>query len=488
MRKRRDSFGVSSRRRQFSPLALIGLAVSLVAVLVVGAVMLVLPHVGTHAAEANADCTLIVPAHPLTAQGLATPYQLVATDPAQGPCTESNPDQQAFVQGTIIDFDTGKISVYNPLVIDKGTRPALAPVVPRISSRAVIGLWFGFNGDNLTLQGTGNSLRDGRCVNGLKDSIFGQYAYCNAPLFFGVANQAINLGSLEVPPLGTAKDGKPCPSVRDFSIVDQDQSDNVTTTYLMTKNGQFAQNTVANQKRLPNAQSISNGSDNALLDVFVDPAIGCTPFTAPDLANPGHNVPALALNELQAMVYQQAPVALIPLNNPMSLVGDNFSLEKTNLYRAGVDQSRALNNDQADPKSYCQNMVDVGVPRMVQDAPMTVKAATPDDGTGNNLFTFLAQRFVDSYGELKCEGLLGAASPLATVQNNDGVATAVMLNGQAVDTGTGNGTGQDPNTQTPNCIVNKQTVKGCTGNVQINGQTCAVSFANNTVVMNCRKK
>jgi len=438
---------------------------------------------GTKAAEANADCTLIVPARPLTAQGLATPYQLVATDPAKGPCHETNPDQAAFVQGTIIDFDAGKIYVYNPLVIDQGTKPAIQAVVPKFSPRVVVGLWFGYNGDNLTIKGTRNSLQDGRCVNGLKDSIFGQYAYCNAPMFFGVANQAIQMGTLEVPDLGTAKDGQPCPSVRDFSVVDQDQSDNVTTTYLMTKNGQFAQSSVANKKRLRNAQEISNGSDNALLDVFVDPALGCTPWTAPDLANPGSNVPALALNELQAMTFQQAPIALIPLNNPMSLVGDQFSLDKTNLYRAGVDQPRARANDQADPKAYCQNLVDVGIARMILDAPMTAKAATPDNGTGNNLFTFLAQRSVNSYGELNCEQQLGKANPLGTVQDADGVATAVTFNGEPV--ATDGGTGQDPTNPAPDCVVNKQTVKGCTGTAPINGQTCDISFANNIVNMDC---
>src|SRR5579862_8774893 len=36
----------------------------------------------------NPDCTLIVPHNPLTATGLATPFQLVATDPAGGPCNE----------------------------------------------------------------------------------------------------------------------------------------------------------------------------------------------------------------------------------------------------------------------------------------------------------------------------------------------------------------------------------------------------------------
>src|ERR1700730_17102716 len=37
------------------------------------------------AAAPNPDCTLIVPENPLSAKGLATPYQLIATDPNGGP-------------------------------------------------------------------------------------------------------------------------------------------------------------------------------------------------------------------------------------------------------------------------------------------------------------------------------------------------------------------------------------------------------------------
>src|SRR5579862_8801639 len=81
-----------------------------------------LPTMFAHAAVAiDMNCTLIVPANPLTARGLATPYQLVATTPANGPCNEANPNQSAFVQGAVIDPATGKISIYEPLVIDKNT-------------------------------------------------------------------------------------------------------------------------------------------------------------------------------------------------------------------------------------------------------------------------------------------------------------------------------------------------------------------------------
>ena len=45
-----------SRRRRFSPLMLVGVVVSVVVGLI-GAVVFILPHIGTHAAAVNMDCT-----------------------------------------------------------------------------------------------------------------------------------------------------------------------------------------------------------------------------------------------------------------------------------------------------------------------------------------------------------------------------------------------------------------------------------------------
>src|SRR4051812_29101560 len=77
------------------------------------------------AGEPNPDCTLLVPPNPLSAAGLATPYQLSATNPANGPCLEADAATAAFVQASIIDPATGKVTVYNPLVLDAGTSPAI---------------------------------------------------------------------------------------------------------------------------------------------------------------------------------------------------------------------------------------------------------------------------------------------------------------------------------------------------------------------------
>src|SRR5207248_3209723 len=91
---------------------------------------------------ANTNCEIMVPEHPLTAAGLATPYRLTGPDgasPAASGCTMANAvNLGAFVQATILDPATGKLSVYEPLVITKGTRPAVAPVVPTLPKGAVV--------------------------------------------------------------------------------------------------------------------------------------------------------------------------------------------------------------------------------------------------------------------------------------------------------------------------------------------------------------
>src|SRR5579884_1689899 len=261
------------RKHRFSPLMLAGISVPVILVLIVVGVI-VIPRVTTksHAANAaaNPNCSLIVPPDPLTAQGLATPYQLFAPDAAQnGPCNEANTAQSAFVQAVIFDQNANTFTVYEPLVVDQGTQPAVAPTPPNLPAGAVVGIWFGFNGTNLTLVDNNGSLGQGQCVNGLQGSVFGQFAYCNAVNFFNIVNGAIGGGNVAVPALQTAKDGLPCPTNRDFSVIDQDPSDNVQTQYLVNGNGQTAQFSAANQAQLAGATTISNPSDNALISQFI---------------------------------------------------------------------------------------------------------------------------------------------------------------------------------------------------------------------------
>lgn len=344
----------------------------------------------------NPNCTLVVPDAPRSAQGLATPYQLVATNRRNGPCREANINQSAFVEATILDPATGALSIYRPLVITGGTRPAVPPVVPQLAPGSVVGLWFGFQGNVLTLRGA-----TAGCVNGLPGSPFGQFAYCGAPEFFAAANDAIRAGKLKVPGLGMAKDGTPCPTTRDFSVVDQDQSDNLDTSYLALADGRTAQNTPANAQALPATAILRNASDNGLLNSFIHPALGCKPFTAPDLTAGGTQAPSLALNELQAAAAQAEPVALVPPNNPMAQVRGRPSIAKINLYRAGVNM-RPFDPAVDTARAYCQNLATIAPARLRLDRQFTIIAPSPDPAAARNLFTFLQQRLRGSFTALAC--------------------------------------------------------------------------------------
>jgi hypothetical protein len=375
----------------------------------------------------NPNCTILVPVNPLSASGLATPYQLVATDPGAGDCHEANKDQAAFVQAVILDPATGQVSVYNPLVVDQGASPAVPPVFPTLPANAIVALWFGYNGDTLTQQGAATGVLEGaNCVNGLPNDTFGQFSYCNAPAFFKAAHLAIRRGQLTVPPLGTAADGLVCPTVRSFFVVDQDQSDNLPVSYLVTPNG-MAQKTTANIAQFPNAASLGNPSDNRLVDVALDGSLGCTPWKAPDLADPGKMAPALPLNELQARAFQGWPIALIPAGDPMVLTNGVTNVEKINAYRRGVDQPQITSASQADTSRYCRNMLRVAPARMLLDQTRLTASASPEPAAANSLFTFLAQRFVASYNILGCASLLKRPDPISVTTNTQGVATGATI-------------------------------------------------------------
>jgi hypothetical protein len=342
-------------------------------------------------------------------------------------------DQAAFVEAVILDRDTGAFSVYHPLVVDQGTSPAIAPTPPTLPTNAAVGIWFGSNAGDLTLQGaTSTALAAGNCVNGLGDSVMGQYAYCNAPAFYDAANALIASGKIVPPPLGTARDGMACPTSRDFAIVDQDQSDNVVTTYLFLANGTLAQNTAANRATLGTAATLlKNGSDERLDSVLVAGALGCTPWKAPDIGDNGALTPAMALNELFAAARQPAPVALVPILHPFTLVDGFQSLAKNTLYRKGVDMPplASLAQGATDLMAYCQNLLAIAPPRIKLDQALTSVVASPMPDVATNLYTFLAQRFQFTWSAdgLNCAALINKPSPITLVQDANGITTGATI-------------------------------------------------------------
>ena len=397
-------------------------------------------------AAANVNCTIIVPANPLSARGMATPYQLTGPDgmtPAQSGCTMTNAvNLGAFVQATIVNTQTGQLSVYDPLVITQGTTAAVAPTVPTLPAHYVATIDFGFNGTDLTQVGaTANALRQGDCVNGQAGSVFGQVSFCNGTNFFNEAFLLEREGKLTVPSEGTSNKivgsggnlgtGQDCPVTRNFDMVDQDPSDNVTTEYLLNPaTGQTAQDTTSNAANIAGATTLLNGSDNTLLDLFMDPALGCTPFQAPNLANNNQPTSSQAMDELLAAKNQPAIPALVPENDEMTLDGNgNFDAAKTDLYREEVGQApiSGQNNRFDSPAIYCQNMVNIQTPFLAANQTALAAGQPPVAGVGNNLLTFLANRLSMSFTNLGCQNF-GLTDPVTVTLDGNGVAVAATFN------------------------------------------------------------
>src|SRR3984885_778708 len=400
----------------------------------------------TTTTAANVNCDIIVPANPLSAAGLATPYQLTGTGgmtPEQSGCTMTNAaNLGAFVQATILNTRTGQVSVYDPLVITQGTTPAVAPTVPVLPRHYVATIDFGFNGTDLIQVGaTRHALAQGNCVNGTPGSIFGQQSFCNGINFFNVAHQMEAQGRLFVPSEGRSNKiiptggrlgtGRACPVTHNFDMVDQDPSDNVTTEYLLNPaTGQTAQDTTANAGNIVGSTLLLNGSDNTLLDLFMDPVLGCTPFQAPDLANNNMPSSSQALDELLASKNQPRMAALVPENDEMTLNGDDqFDVAKTDLYREEVGQAPVSNqnNQTSSPAMYCQNLVNIQTPFLAANQDVLATGQAPVAGVGDNLFTFLANRLSMSFVNLACQNF-GLTNPVTVTLNAAGAAVAATFN------------------------------------------------------------
>jgi hypothetical protein len=395
----------------------------------------------------NTNCDIIVPAHPLTAKGLATPYQLTGHDgdsPGASGCQMINSIKLgAFVQATILDTQTGALYVYDPLVVTRGTRPAVAPVVPKLPSHAVVTIDIGFNGEILRQVGaTPNALREGNCTDGEPGSPFGQVSFCNGPEFFKAAFALERSGRLVIPSAGISRKmavtggklgtGQACPIVRNFDMVDQDPSDNVTTAYLLNPaTGRTAQATSANKARMPNAEMLVNGSDNGLIDNFLDPALGCTPLKAPDLGNHGMMSTSQALDELLAARNEPTNAALIPENDGMVTdIGGNIDLAKADLYRSEIGQPLVNSRTQASssPQMFCQNLINIQTPFLAANERLFAAWPSPVPTAGDTLYTFLASRLAGSFDELNCANF-GLAQPVTgMVTNGAGAATQVTMN------------------------------------------------------------
>lgn len=137
-----------------------------------------------------------------------------------------------------------------------------------------------------------------------------------------------------------------------------------TFQYLLLGEGTTTQDTAANRAAQPSATVIDNASDKALLGLIVDPVIGYIVWQVPSLDDPGAKVGSLVTQELQVCQFQQAPIALVPLNDLDCLLTSSgaVSPSKTNAYRLGVDQDQLSAAANGSLDTYCSNMISLAPP------------------------------------------------------------------------------------------------------------------------------
>jgi hypothetical protein len=203
----------------------------------------------------------------------------------------------------------------------------------------------------------------------------------------------------------------------------------VTTTYLLNPlTGQTAQDNTTYQSYVAGSTLLHGNSANVVLDQYVDPILGCTPFEAPDLS--GASVPAFSevLDEIAAGAYPPQTAALVPENDKVAMDGGESDPAKTSRYRSELGQApvSAVTDKSSSPAMYCQNLVDIQTPFLAANQKLLVTGQSPVTATADNLLTFLANDLSVSFTSLGCQQF-HLTSPVTLKRNSAGVATAATF-------------------------------------------------------------
>jgi len=198
--------------------------------------------------------------------------------------------------------------------------------------------------------------------------------------------------------------------------------------------GQTAQDNQTYRAYIAGGTLLHGNSANALLDQYVDPLLGCTPFEAPDLSNA--NVPGSseALDEIAAGAYQPKTAALVPENDKVVMDAGKPDPAKVNRYREELGQApiSSQSDKTSSPAMYCQNLVDIQAPFLAANQKLLATSQSPVTATADNLLTFLANDLSVSFSSLGCQQF-HLTNPVTLKRSSAGVAIAATF-GTAVQT------------------------------------------------------
>lgn len=344
------------------------------------------------------NCGIYLPNQFLTPIGLSTPF-ILKTISSNIPCSAINSKTTVFVEATIFDKSTGKLTIYNPLVVNNLSQVAIYPDIPTFASDSVVGLWF----SSTVLSFSFINVYPG-CIDGTLRNKFGYFAYCNADVFFEEIRNNINKiiqGGVPILSLN-------CPTIRSFSFINQYQNYKTLTSYILTNKLQIAQNTVNNRKNLNIMSIIEEYPDgNKLLVNYIHKLLSCETYQVYDNIETNVLKYSLALNEIQTYISRNDVTtrAYLSESNPMIL----FDYEKFNLYKLGINQPMNISHNM---KDYCISLYKETHQFLSINYDKMIITPSPDNYKGPNLLIFMVIRFMSTWIELNCFKYTNMTSPI----------------------------------------------------------------------------
>jgi hypothetical protein len=93
-------------------------------------------------------------------------------------------------------------------------------------------------------------------------------------------------------------------------------------------------------------------------------------------------------------------------------------MSKLNNYRAAINQPIAKTPAEASTLYFCKHFAILHVPRLQKNVDLLSALPSPMADVANSLFTFMAQRFANSFAQLGCPVMMDVQNPVQLNQVN----------------------------------------------------------------------
>lgn len=380
-------------------------------------------------------CGVVVPENPLSYQGLNTPYILKSLNNKTDDCSVLKQRSTVFIEIVIFDIVSSTFYIYNPLVVNDLGQIKNIIKTDQLPVHNVVGIWFGSNDVTFKLLDSNNSLHFGDCVDGYNNSVFGNFAYCNAKIFF----ETVDKYKFYIPDIGKTINDFDCLTTRSFEFNQQYHISSVVSSYIIYQDQKVAIKSFNNLSIFePPLYVIINKSNGRILNSYISIATRCNTFIGYDFIDQYNRKSSIVLNELQGSLDKQQ--IFIPSTHPSVMMNGYPDLNKLNLYRIGLNQPVVTGIHINDSIIYCNGIYNKTPVFLYNHYDLLTNYNTPDDTLGNNLINVMISRFLSSWNTYDCGNILKVPFPIKYEKDYNNVIVSNNIMNKSKDYNTENNT------------------------------------------------